>query len=147
MLLNDKTGFSHEIGNSGYERRENPRYNTSFLKRNLIELRDNSEIIYDGLVSILNISRDGMCVKITLPDASKADSYRSGKNIKILIDMPFIGKIITCCGTIAWVSPDFKPADYRMGLQFHNEEFSSSALLDLFDEEKKAQRKLFERLI
>ena len=147
MTWNNQSGSFYETGELRPERRENPRYDTSFLKRNLIATSDNEEIIYDGLMSIINISRDGMCAQITIPDIHHASQYKSGKQIQVRIDMPFCGKVVACRGTIAWIKPDFKPQTYRVGLQFHHEAFSSTALLDLFDDEKKAQRQFFNRLI
>ncbi len=147
MAWNNQSGSFYDTGTFRSERRENPRFNTSFLKRNLTASSDNQGIIYDGLVSIINISRDGMCVQITIPDMNQASQYESGKQIEVRLDMPFCGKVVACRGTIAWIKPDFKPQTYRMGLQFHHEAFSSTALLDLFDEEKKAQRQFFNRLI
>lgn len=147
MLLNDRAQSDVADSQSQNDRRENPRYHTSFLKRNLIALHDDFEIIYDGLVSIINISRDGMCVKVSFSDTRQAAHYSSGKRIKILIDLPFTGKIIKFVGLIAWIRPDYKELTYRIGLQVSNCEQSQEGILDFFDDETKAQRTFYERIV
>ncbi|MCB1195429.1 PilZ domain-containing protein [bacterium] len=127
----------------GSDRRTNPRYSINFLTKNTIVSAGMDTVVYDGLVTIENISARGMCVRVKETSPAKFNQYKQGKKLLFTVNLFFSGKILRIEGRVAWADHHPDRQTGRLGLDFNESLGENDTLITYFEQEKNMQEAFY----